>query len=84
MTIDTPAMLGGEPEFSSWIPIIKPNLDRYKEEISLKMEKVLETNMVSGVNILVKELEDELARFLNVDHVIAVSSCTAGMILALH
>lgn len=83
MTIDKPAILGGEREFSSWIPIIKPNLDRYKEEISLKMEKVLETNMVSGVNILVKELEDELTRLLNVDHVIAVSSCTVGMILAI-
>ena len=39
--------------------------------------------MLSGVNIHVVELEEKLANLLNVDHVIALSSCTSGMILAL-
>jgi dTDP-4-amino-4,6-dideoxygalactose transaminase len=83
VTSDKPAIIGNDPEFSEWFPIIKPNLDRYADNILTKIDCVLRSNMVSGVNILVKELEEKLAKFLEVDHVIAVSSCTLGMILAL-
>jgi len=83
VTSDKPAILSNEPEFSEWFPIIKPNIDKYADNILTKIDSVLRSNMVSGVNILVKELEEKLAKFLEVDHVIAVSSCTLGMILAL-
>lgn len=83
MTLSKPAILGGEPEFHELFPIIKPNLDRYNNEILTKMDNIIKSNMVSGVNILVKKLEEKLTQFLEVDHVIAVNSCTTGMMLAL-
>jgi dTDP-4-amino-4,6-dideoxygalactose transaminase len=83
MTVDKPAILGGNPEFSSLFPIIKPNLERYTDKLISKMKEILQSNMLSGVNIYVAELEEKLSTMLKVDHVIAVSTCTSGMILTL-
>lgn len=83
MAIDKPAILGGNPEFASLFPIIKPNFDRYTEALIPKIKEILQSNMLSGVNIHVAELEEKLSTMLKVDHVVAVSTCTSGMILAL-
>ncbi|MFX1506536.1 MAG: DegT/DnrJ/EryC1/StrS family aminotransferase [Promethearchaeota archaeon] len=83
MTADKLALLGGEPEFLKTFPIIRPNYDKYLDEITPLLQEILHSNMVSGVNRKVVELEDKLCQVLEVDHVVAISSCTSGMILAL-
>lgn len=83
MTADKLVFLGGEPEFLETFPIIRPNYDKYLDEIIPLLRDILQSNMVSGVDQKVAELEDKLCQVLEVDHVVAISSCTSGMILAL-
>src|SRR5256886_10149650 len=45
------------------------------------MQAVLQSNMLSNVGIYVRKLEEVLERKLQVDHVIATSSCTLGLII---
>ncbi|TLZ99285.1 MAG: DegT/DnrJ/EryC1/StrS family aminotransferase, partial [Methanobacteriota archaeon] len=47
------------------------------------MQAVLQSNMLSNVGIYVRKLEEVLERKLQVDHVIATSSCTLGLIITL-
>ena len=38
MTYDKPAILGNDPEFTKPVPIIKPSLDQYKDQIATKID----------------------------------------------
>ena len=81
---DKLAILGGSPAFEKTFPIIRPSADEAATpELSKRMQAVLQSNMLSNVGIYVRKLEEVLERKLQVDHVIATSSCTLGMILAL-
>jgi dTDP-4-amino-4,6-dideoxygalactose transaminase len=82
MELKNPAILGGEPAFSKRIPIIRPNYDKYSKEIMKELETIINSNMVSNVNNYVKKFEEKISDYLKVEHVIAVNSCTIGMILA--
>ncbi len=83
MSKDKPAILDGKPIFQKKLGIIRPVLDKYADSIAQKVQTVLKTNMVSGVNNYTVKLEEELKRILDAMHVVSVSSCTAGMILAI-
>ncbi|MHA2244570.1 MAG: DegT/DnrJ/EryC1/StrS family aminotransferase [Candidatus Hodarchaeales archaeon] len=83
MTSEKLAIFGGEPSFTKNVNIIKPNYSNYISEISTEIKEVLASNLVSGVNIKVKEFEEKLKEYLDVSYVITTSSCTSGMILAL-
>src|SRR2546423_2688500 len=81
---DRPAILGGPPAFEKTFPIIRPSADEAATPgLSDRMHAVLQSNMLSNVGIYVKKLEEELERRLRVDHVVATSSCTLGLILVL-
>src|SRR2546429_5145748 len=81
---DKLAILGGSPAFEKTFPIIRPSADEAATpELSKRMQAVLQSNMLSNVGIYVRKLEEELERKLQVDHVIATSSCTLGLILVL-
>src|SRR2546422_11373671 len=81
---DKLAILGGSPAFEKKFPIIRPSADEAATpELSKRMQAVLQSNMLSNVGIYVRELEEELERKLQVDHVIATSSCTLGLIITL-
>lgn len=76
-----PAALGGEPAFAEPLPFARPatpSLDAVAARVRPSWERGMLTN-----GELVKELEARAAEFLGVEHVIAVSSCTAGLMLAL-
>lgn len=74
------AILGGKAAFSTPIPFVRPQvppLDRVVERLRPSYEVGMLTN-----GSLVRELEETTAARLNVDHVVAVASCTSGLILA--
>jgi dTDP-4-amino-4,6-dideoxygalactose transaminase len=74
------AVLGGTPAFADGVPFVRapvPSLARVTELLEPSWERGILTN-----GPLVRRLEDEAAAFLGVDHVVAVSSCTTGLMLA--
>jgi dTDP-4-amino-4,6-dideoxygalactose transaminase len=76
-------ILGGKSTFEKKLGIIKPVFDRYADKITEKINEILKTNMVSGVNIYTKQLENKLKKYLQSESVLAMSSCTAAMILTM-
>jgi dTDP-4-amino-4,6-dideoxygalactose transaminase len=75
------AILGGEPAFPEGLPFVRPArppLDRVTARLAPSYDRGVLTN-----GPLVRELEAAVARRLDVDHVVAVASCTSGLMLVL-
>nr|MDO8118379.1 DegT/DnrJ/EryC1/StrS family aminotransferase [Candidatus Sigynarchaeota archaeon] len=83
MEANKPAILGGKCVFKQKIGIIRPVLNKYADRLSQEYASILHSNMVSGVNIKTKMLEEGLKAIVDAKHVISLSSCTMGMILAI-
>ncbi len=76
-----PAILDGSPVFDQRINIVRPVLPQL-HELQSEIEAILQSGMVTkGIHL--KQLEAKMAEYLQVEHAIAVSSCTAGLILVL-
>jgi dTDP-4-amino-4,6-dideoxygalactose transaminase len=76
-----PAVLGGEPAFPDGLAFVRPSvpdLERVVARFAPSYERGMLTN-----GPLVREFEAQVAERLGVAHVIAVSSCTAGLMLVL-
>ncbi|HKE72414.1 MAG TPA: aminotransferase class I/II-fold pyridoxal phosphate-dependent enzyme [Acidimicrobiales bacterium] len=76
-----PALAGGEPAFPDGLPFVRPaapDLDRVAARLAPSYDRGVLTN-----GPLVRELEEAAAARLGVPHVVAVSSCTAGLMLAM-
>jgi dTDP-4-amino-4,6-dideoxygalactose transaminase len=74
------ALAGGEPAFPDGLPFVRParpELDRVTARLRPSYDRGVLTN-----GPLVRELEEVAAGRLDVPHVVAVSSCTAGLMLA--
>ncbi len=75
------AVLGGRPAFDIAVPFARParpRLDRVTKRLAPSYDSGILTN-----GALVAELEERTAERLGVPHVVAVSSCTSGLILTL-
>ena len=75
------ALLGGPPTFEDGVAFFRPTtppIERVMHRLQPSYNRGVLTN-----GPLVRELEERAAERLEVDHVIAVSSCTAGLMLAL-
>lgn len=75
-----PAVLGGPPAFPDGLPFFRPApppLDRVAARLAPSYERGALTN-----GPLVRQLEVEVAARLGAPHVVAVASCTAGLMLA--
>jgi dTDP-4-amino-4,6-dideoxygalactose transaminase len=68
-------------KFEEMIPITKPTLPNI-EEIIPKISEIFSTRMVTN-HKYVREFEEKIAEYLDVDYAVAVSSCTAGMMLVI-
>ena len=79
--MDKPAILGGKPVFSrhKGIPILRPTLPKV-EELLPRLKKSLSSGQITNASN-VKRFEELSAHYLGVRHSVAVSSCTAGLIL---
>ncbi len=76
----TPAVLGGSPAFPDGLQFARPTsppLNRVMARLAPSHDRGILTN-----GPLVRELEERIARRLGCRHVVAVSSCTAGLMLA--
>lgn len=82
--MEKPAILNGKPIFEKAMPIIKPNANEFAEECSEKIRNILKSNMLTNVNIYVREFEKKAGEYLKVKNAIAISSGTSGLILSLH
>lgn len=80
---DQPAILGGLPLFSKPLPVARPTLPTF-EELAHELRSVLAGGLITN-GPQVKALEMEAAAWIGVEpeRVIALSSCTTGLILAL-
>ena len=64
----------------AFVPLHAPNIGKLEEE---SVRKVVESTFVSSVGKEVTEFENELANYLKVKHVVAMSSGTAALHIAL-
>jgi dTDP-4-amino-4,6-dideoxygalactose transaminase len=79
MTMTAPALLGGQPAFPDGLPFFRPAtpaLDRVAARLAPSYDRGMLTN-----GPLVRQFEAEVAARLGVPHVVAVASCTAGLML---
>jgi dTDP-4-amino-4,6-dideoxygalactose transaminase len=75
----TPAILGGDPAFPEGMPFFRSPAPPF-ERVAARMAASFETGMLTN-STNVRELEAAAAERLGVPHVIAVSNCTAGLML---
>ena len=78
---DAPAILGGTPVFDSPLPFARPTL-----EDQGRVEKLIEGSLTSGWltdGPLTRELEETAVERFGVDHCVAVSSCTTGLLFVI-
>ena len=76
-----PAVLGGTPAFPDGLRLLKPTLPPF-ENVGPRWQECFGTGALTKGQWLA-EYERKLARHLGVQHAVAVSSCTAGLMLAL-
>lgn len=74
-----PAVLGGEPAFDLKVNMVRPVLPSFSE-METGVREILSTGMVTKGRYL-QAFEREIARHLGVKHALAISSCTAGLML---
>ncbi|MBD3179066.1 MAG: aminotransferase class I/II-fold pyridoxal phosphate-dependent enzyme [Candidatus Latescibacteria bacterium] len=70
---------GGEPAFDTAVPIIRPNLPEWRS-VEDRLKEIYDSRMLTNSKT-VQELEKKFASFLGVKRTVALSSCTAGLIL---
>jgi dTDP-4-amino-4,6-dideoxygalactose transaminase len=78
---DTPAIHGGDPAFPEGLPFMRPSVPDEGAVLG-RLRTILSTGMLTN-GPFVRELEERAADYLGVRHCVAVSSCTAGLMLAL-
>lgn len=78
---DHPAVLGGRPLFDPPLPFSRPTIED-KERILTDVESSLESGIVTN-GPRVRELEEAAARLFQVQHCVAVASCTLGLMLVI-
>lgn len=81
MTGGRPAVLDGAPRFADPVPVTRPTL-AVDAALLREIQRILESGMLTGGR-LVAEFEAAVAEYLGVAHVVAVSSCTTGLLLTL-
>ena len=77
--MSTPAVIGGQPAFPDGLPLVRPTIDDVPG-LTAQVGEVLESGMLTNAS-RVRELEAEVADRLGVANVVAVATCTAGLML---
>lgn len=80
---DKPAILGNAPVFGQLVPLVRPTLPQYDEDLARQVGGLFESGMVTKGKHL-QELEESVGGYLGVRHAVAVSSCTLGLLLTYH
>jgi dTDP-4-amino-4,6-dideoxygalactose transaminase len=78
---DLPAVLDGSVAFPTGLRLVRPTIEDVPG-LARRIEGILDSGYLTD-GPTVKELEERLAERLEVPHVVAVASCTAGLMLVL-
>jgi dTDP-4-amino-4,6-dideoxygalactose transaminase len=81
MRATAPAVLGGEPAFADGLPLVRPTIED-PTAVLRRFESIVDSGMLTN-GPTVRELEELAAARLGVPHVVAVASCTSGLMLTL-
>lgn len=81
--LDKPAILGNAPVFPQLVPLVRPTLPEWSEELSAEVGGLLATGMLTKGRYL-RAFEEQMAEHLGVRHAVGVSSCTLGLLLTYH
>lgn len=81
MSAHLPAALGGSPRFPDGLPLVRPTIPDIPGLVE-RLQAILESGLLTN-NRTVRKLENHAAELVGVPHVVAVSSCTAGLMLCL-
>jgi len=76
-----PAILGGAPLFDPSLPFTRPTTEDSEPIIDAMRASLASGQLTDGP--LVRTLEEKAATTLGVDHCVAVSSCTVGLMLVI-
>jgi dTDP-4-amino-4,6-dideoxygalactose transaminase len=76
---DRPALLDSEPIFEQRIPIARPLLPEFAE-LTPELTEIFQSGILSKGSH-VSDFEEMIAEYVGVKHAVAVSSCTAGLML---
>ena len=75
------AVLGGEPLFPGGVPLTRVVVPD-RRGLRRRLEGILDSGMLTD-GPTVRELEEQAAELLDVPHVVAVASCTTGLMLVM-
>ena len=81
MTRHLPAVLGGTPAFEAPLHLVRPTIPDIPG-VARRIERILSSGLLTN-GATVRALEARIAERCEVDHVVAVSNCTAGLMLVL-
>src|ERR1700732_2284677 len=81
LNANPPAIAGGHPMFDERVPIVSPE-GLPGEEFLRDVRKILNSRQLTNATF-VRQLEQAAEEYLGVAHCVAVSSCTAGLVLTL-
>lgn len=76
-----PAVLGGRQAFPNGLPLVRPLLPD-TPALAARLQSILDSGQLTNGQT-VAELEARVASRIGVPHVVAVSSCTSGLMLVL-
>ena len=76
-----PAVLGGPQAFRDGLPLVRPSVPDIPA-LTQRLQAILESGRLTNGPV-VAELEARVAERLGVPHVVAVASCTSGLMLVL-
>lgn len=83
MSEQKPAILGGDPTFRDGVPFARPTIEPEARNEALKdIERALDSGMLTNGPV-VRQLEADAAEHFGVEHVVAVASCTTGLMLVM-
>src|SRR5262245_1947085 len=77
---DVPAILGGSPRFERPIPVVRPTLPGF-DQVADELRSIISSGMLTKGSRL-RQFEEAVAAHLGVQHAVAVSSCTTGLMLS--
>lgn len=78
---ELPAILGGKKAFPEGVPFAQPTIPDWNE-IAPELEAMYRTGYLTKGPYM-RKFEEAMEEYLGVKHVVAVSSCTSGLMLAL-
>lgn len=81
VAVDRPAVLGGTSAFPEGLPLVRPTLPDHGPVLR-SFGEILDSGILTN-GPTVRSFEEQAAAYLGITHVVAVSSCTAGLMLVL-